>query len=281
MKENEINAITAFIEILQKIKGVEYKIDSLPEEENRNTQDVEAILAPKDIDVQSPKIAVEHTIIEAHEDQIAYVNQSYDLVIKINQKCLGKLPTNHHFQLVIPPALIVDTSNKSREQFVEEISSWILGMAKTLNTDQWSSQLYNGHEVLLECCGSVSEWNGKIGRMPTRPKEADKERQVRFRRAIEEKLPKLLKYKEKEEKYFTALLLEDVSGIHRNPGNNLKELIPDQYHSKFQLNVDYVVIFVSYEKKMIIGNVWKEESQLYEQIPDNRRFPIKIHQQGE
>jgi len=276
MKENEINAITAFIEILQKIKGVEYKIDSLPEDENRNTQDVEAILAPKDKDVQSPKIAVEHTIVEAHEDQIAYVNQSYDLVMKINHKCQGKLPTNYHFQLVIPPDLIVDTSNKSRDQFVDEISSWILDMAKTLKTDQWSSQLYNGHKVSLECCGSIEEWNGKIGRMPTRPKEEDKERQRRFRRAIEEKLPKLLKYKEKEEeRYLTALLLEDVSFSHSNPGNNLKELIPEKYHSEFQLKIDYVVIFVSNEKKMIVGNVWKEESQLYEDIPDNRRFSFR------
>jgi hypothetical protein len=272
-KENEINALTAFIEILYKIRGVQYDILNSPEEENRNTQDVEAILAPKDKDVQSPKIAVEHTIIEAHEEQIAYVNQSYDIVVKINQRCQGKLPTNRHFQIVIPPALIIDTSKKSREQFVEEISSWIPDMAETLNADQWSSQSYNGHEVLLGCCGSISELNGKIGRMPTRPKEADKERQGRFRRAIEEKLPKLIKYKEKG--YSTALLLEDVSFSHSNPGDNLKELIPNQYHSEFQLKIDYVVIFVSNEKKMIVGNVWKEESQLYEEIPDNRRFSFR------
>ena len=273
MKENEKNACDAFIKILLKIKGIEYRIDEFPEETNRSSPDVEVILIPKDKDGQFPKIAVEHTIVEAHKEQIAYVNQSYDIVEKINLRCQRKLPTDRYFQLVIPPTLIIDTSKKSRNQFVEEISGWILDIAGTLNADQWSSKSYNGHEVLLICGGSFSELNGKLGRMPTRPKNADKEKQDRFRRAIEEKLPKLIKYKEKG--FATALLLEDVSFSHSNPGDNLKGLIPNQYHSEFQLKIDYVVIFVSNEKRMIVGNVWKEESQLYEEIPDNRRFSFR------
>ena len=272
-KKNEINACNAFIDILRKIKGVEYKIGSFPEKENRNVPDVEVILIPRDKEGQFPKIAVEHTIVEAHKEQIAYVNQSYDIVEKINLRCQGKLPTDRYFQIVIPPALIIDTSKKNRNQFVEEISDWIVDMAKTLNADQHSSKSYNGHEVWLICVGSFSELNGKIGRMPTRPQEAEKEKHDRFRRAIEEKLPKLIKYKEKG--YSTALLLEDVSFSHSNPGDNLKDLIPNQYHSEFQLKIDYVVIFVSNEKKMIVGNVWKEESQLYAEIPDNRKFSFR------
>jgi len=112
LKENEINACNAFIEILKKIKGVAYEIVDFPEEKNRKTQDVEVILAPKSENGQSPKIAVEHTIVEAHDKQLAYVNQSYDVVEKINMRCQGKLPIDHYFQLVIPPALIIDTSKK-------------------------------------------------------------------------------------------------------------------------------------------------------------------------
>lgn len=273
MKRNEENACNAFIEILRKIKGVEYYPERWPEKENRNTQDVEVILAPIDKDEHSPRIAVEHTIVEAHKEQIAYVNQSYDIVEKINQRCQGKLPTNRCFQLVIPPALVTDTNKESRVQFVEEMSNWIPDIAETLTTDdQWYPQLYNGHEVLLICRGSYSELNGKIGRMPTRPREADKEKQDRFQRAIEEKLPKLIKYKEKEEKYETALLLEDVSGIHYHLGNRWSELIPNQYQLEFQLKIDYVVIFISNKEKMIVGGVWKEKKQLYLEIPDNRRF---------
>lgn len=275
--ENEKNALTAFIEILRKIKGVEYTIDRFPEKENRSTPDVEAILVPKDKDVKSPNIAVEHTIVEAHEDQIDYVKQSYNIVKEINHRCHEKLPISYYFALIPSPSLVVGMNKKRREPFIVEMSGWIPEAAKSLTKrDQRTLRLYNKHEVTLWCFGSLSELNGTIGFMATRPKEEDKERQIRFRRAIEEKLPKLLKYKEKEgEKYFTALLLEDVSFSHSNPGNNLKELIPDQYHSEFQSKIDYVVIFVSNEKKMIVGNVWKEESQLYEDIPDNRRFSFR------
>ena len=197
-KENEINACNAFIEILQRIKGVEYSIERYPDKENRNSQDVDFILAPKDKNGQLPKIAVEHTIVEAHGKQIAYVKQSYDIVEKINQRCQGKLPTNRWFKIVVPTALIIDTSKESRDQFIEEMSNWIPDIAETLTTDdQWSSLLYNRHEVSLICRGSDSEQNGKIGRMPTRPEEADKERQDRLCRVFEEKLPKLIKYKKK------------------------------------------------------------------------------------
>ena len=123
--------------------------------------------------------------VEAHDKQIAYVNQSYDIVEKINQRCQGKLPTNRWFHIIVPSVLITDTSKESRNQFIEEMSNWIPDMAKTLITDdQWSSHLYNGHEVPLICRGSFLELNGTIGRMPTRPKEADKERRDRFRRVF-------------------------------------------------------------------------------------------------
>jgi len=47
LKKNEENACNAFIEILQKMKGVEYKQDIFPEKENRNTPDVEVILSQR------------------------------------------------------------------------------------------------------------------------------------------------------------------------------------------------------------------------------------------
>ncbi len=273
MKENEINACNAFIEILQKIKGVAYDIVDYPEENNRNTQDVEAILAPKCDNGQSPKIAVEHTIVEAHNNQMLYVDQLHDIEKEIGQRCQGKLPTGYCFALILPPPLIVGMSRKSREQFVKEISDWIPDAARPLTTDRWSSCLYNGHKVSLWCVGSSLELNGTMGLVSARPEEAKKEREDRFRRAIEEKLPKLMKYKDNG--YSTALLLEDISFSHANPKADWKDLIPNQYHSEFLSKIDYVVIFISNKKKMIVGSLWKEESQLYAEIPENRRFSCR------
>jgi len=278
LKDNEKNACNAFIEILKKIKGVTYEIIELPEEKNRNTQDVEAILAPTDDEGQSPKIAVEHTIVEAHDKQLTYVNQLYDIVENINRMCQQKLPIDRYFSLCIPPPLVRGTKEEIN-QLIKEMSHWVINIAETSTISQfnqfekWISRLYNGYKVSLTCGDSFSEVNGSVGMMPTRPENAEKERRDRFRRAMEDKLPKLIKYKEKG--FATAFLLEDISFSHINSGDNLKDLIPNQYNSEFQSKIDYVVIFVSNEKKMIVGNVWKEESQLYSEIPDHRRFSFQ------
>ncbi len=274
-KENETNACNAFIEILQKIKGIGYYPESWPERENRNIPDIEVILAPKNKNRQFPKIAVEHTIVEAHANLKLYVSQLCYIEKEINLKCQGKFPTDRHFAIIIPPPLIVGAHKERRNQLIEKIICWAPDAAKNLKIDQRSSLSHNGHEVLLWCASLSFESSGKVVTMRTTPSDYENESRNRFQRSIKEKLPKLLKYKEKEEKFETALLLEDISFSHALPKDDWKDLIPDQYHSEFQLKIDYVVIFVSNEKKMIVGNVWKEGSQIYAEIPDNRRFTLR------
>ena len=269
-RKNADNACEAFIKIIEEIKGVTYTIVCRPEEKNRNTQDVDFILAPEGENGRSPKIAVEHTIIEAHENQFLYANQFCNIVKEIDRKCQGKLPIDYYFSIEAPPSLIVGMSKKNIEQFVEEMASWIHNVAKSLTTNQRISQLYNNQKVSLWCPGSNVKFNGTVAMMSLRPEDAEKESRDRFRRAIEEKLPKLITYKEKG--FTTALLLEDVSFSHSNLGDNLKDLIPHQYLSEFQSKIDYVVILVSQKEKMFLGRVWKKDSQLYSEIPENRRF---------
>jgi hypothetical protein len=186
VKKNEENACNALIKILEDIKGVTYKIVGRPEEKNRNTPEVDFILAPTGGNEQSPKIAVEHTIIEAHKEQLSYVNQLYGIEKEIDQRCQGRLPIDYCFNLSAPPSLIVGMNKKNRDQFVEEMSVWIPNVAKSLTTDQQSSRLYNEHEVSLRCVGSCSELNGTVGMISARPGNAKKERQNRFGRAVEE-----------------------------------------------------------------------------------------------
>ena len=267
MKKNEENACNALIDILREIKGVEYKLGQFPEQENRNTPDVEVILTPKDECASFPKIAVEHTIIMAHGEQIAYAHQLSGIEKEIDQKCHESLPIGGCFALIAPPALIVGMNRKKRDEFVKEMAGWIPSAAKSLIVDGRSTRSYNGHQVSLWCVASGSRANGMLGMIAARPENAEQERQKRFRRAIEEKLPKLVKYKKKG--FGTALLLEDVSVMYANPD---KDLIPSHLRSAFQSQVDYVVIFISQGDKMIVCLVWKEESRLYSGIPENRRF---------
>jgi len=269
-KPNEINACDAFIEILHKITRVEYKVESSPDERNRAHPDVDWILVSKD--GRSHKIAVEHTLVESFEGQIPCGRQSYDVVEEINVQCQGKLPTDRYYFLTVPPSLIDSLKRQRKKQFVKEMSLWVSDIAKTLTEDQWSSRIYDGQKVTLICRGSDPEMNGNVHRIPAGPIEADKLNRLRFRRAIEDKLPKLMKYKLKE--ITTALLLEDISGVLDDTQARRKDLTDIQKDSIRRL-VDYVIILPSHNQKMIVGNVWKEKRHWYSTIPRRRKFSLR------
>ena len=273
-KLNEENACKAFIEILSKITGREYKKEDSPDEHSGSVSDVDYILISKD--GRSRRIAVEHTIIESFEKQITYGYQSYDVVEQINDQCQGKLPTNRYYILTVPPTLIKSLKRKRKKRFIEEISSWITNVAKALTTDQSSSLIYNDHKVNLICGYSHPEVNGNVIRIQERPLEFEKLIRERFRRAIREKLPKLRKYKIRYilKGIRTSLLLEDVSGALWDHKARWKDLTIIQRFCVF-LFVDYVIILVSNEQKMmIVGRVWKEKWRLYSEIPQDRKFSL-------
>jgi hypothetical protein len=266
-KLNEENACKAFIEILLKIKGIEYEKDSSPDEQNSAYPDIDYILISKD--GRSHKIAVEHTVVESFEKKIAYVNQSYEVVAEINDQCKGKLPTDRYYFLIAPHPLIRALKRNRKKQFVGEMSYWICDIAKTLTEDQCSSRIYNDYKVTLMCGGSDPEENGNVWRMPRHPEKAEKLKRKRFRRAIKDKLPKLIKYKLK--RITTSLLLESIGGALWDYKARWKDLTITQKFLIFMF-IDYVIILSSNNQKMIFGKVWKEKWCLYSEIPQNRKF---------
>ena len=270
-KLNEENACEAFIEILRKITGKEYKKEDSPDEHSGSVSDVDYILITED--GRSTRIAVEHTIVESFEKQIIYGYQSYEVVKQINDQCQGKLPTDRYYILTVPPTLIKSLKRKWKKRFVEEISSWITNVAKTLTTDQSSSLIYNDHKVTLICGYSHPEVNGNVIRIQEQPLEFEKLMRERFRRAIREKLPKLRKYKIRYilKRISTSLLLEDISGALWDHKARWKDLTIIQRLCIF-IFVDYVIILVSKDQKMIVGRVWKEKWRLYSEIPQDRKF---------
>lgn len=189
-KINEENACKAFIEILRKMTGVEYEKEDSPDEHSGASSDVDYLLISKD---GRHRIAVEHTTVESFEKQIGYVNKSYEVVGQINVQRQGKLPTDRYYILTVPHPPIESLKREQKKQFVKEMSLWISDIAKTLTADQWCSRICNDQKVTLICGGSHPQMNGNVGRIPARPMEAEKLSRDRFRRAIEEKLPKLLK----------------------------------------------------------------------------------------
>lgn len=43
---------------------------------------------------------------------------------------------------------------------------------------------------------------------------------------------------------------------------------------KIFLFVDMVIIFVSHDKKMVVGNIWKSGIRWYRNIPMSKRFTV-------
>jgi len=262
-KLNEQNACDAFITILRSLTDIKYVESESPDELNRSTPDIDFVLvSSRD---ENDKIAVEHTIVEFFDGQIEYVKRSYDIVDLINTGCRKRLPGDRYYILAVPP-IIVDSlvTKRSRAQFVSDLSSWVVKTApKLLLVDSSEQTEYKGHKIRLTCGGDGAQMNGNVGRIPQQPENQKALQSERLRRAVSDKLPKLMKYKQ-ERGFKTALLLEGVAG-------NLS--VSTLRGCEISLEeVDYIVVFVSNENRMIIGNVLKEGSVWYSFVPVNRRF---------
>jgi len=262
-KPNELNARDAFITILKSLRDIEYKAEpKSPDEINRRTPDVDFLLFSSSD--ENDKIAVEHTRVESFNEEIKYVKRWRDIVCSVNAGCRERIPPDRYYFLAAPPIIVGSLVGKRREPFVSDLSSWVAETApKLLQVDSYVQTEYEGHKITLICRGDHAYLNGNVWGMPQEPEDQKAIQSERLRRAVETKVPKLTKYKERGG-FKTALLLEDVAGTLS--GSTLRGC-------EFSLEeVDYIVVFVSNEDRMITGNVWKERSVWYSFVPSNRRF---------
>jgi len=263
-KPNEQNACDAFIAILRSLTDMEHEESGSPDEVNRSTPDVDFVLVSSRN--KNDKIAVEHTIVESFESQIEYVDRWREIVRSVNASCRERIPLNRYYFLAAPQTIVDFLVAKSRKQFVSQLSTWIVESApKLLLVDRYIQTEYKGHEVTLICSGDHPQLNGNVWSMPEEAENQKALQRKRLERAVEDKLPKLTKYKKPVFK--TALLLEDVAGTLS--GSTLRgcEISLEE--------VDYIVVFVSNDGRMIIGNVWKDGPVWYSSVPSNRRFGFR------
>jgi len=263
-KPNEQNARGAFITILKSLTGIEYVGSESPDEINRSTPDVDFVLVSSCN--ENDKIAVEHTIVESFDSQIRYVDGWREIVCSINAGCRERIPIDRYYFLAAPPIIVDSLVRKRRARFVSDLCSWVVKtVPRLLAVDSYMRTEYEGHKITLICSGDHPQLNGNVWGMPEEPENQKALQSERLGRAVTDKLPKLTKYKNRGFK--TALLLEDVAGTLS--GSTLRG-----YEDSLE-EVDYIVVFVSNENRMIIGNVWKEGSVWYSPVPSNRRFGFR------
>jgi hypothetical protein len=263
---NEFNAVDALVGIAPWLLGCGYTVSESPDELDSKQKEVDFVLAPKE--PMCPKLAVEHTVVEAFPGQRTYLHKSYEIVDRVNLAISAKLPINRFFGLVLPPELVNQLRRKEIDRFVVAISPWVATAAKPLDMTDYAETEYNGHRIFLMCSGSDPKLNGSIGRMPGVP--ADKQQLARrsLLSAIEHGIGKFPKYRQLGHK--TVLVIEDASGAIYP--STLRSLNDDHQSKGCVDEIDYVVEFASYDDRMIVGMVWKEQGTYYDPIPYNRRF---------
>ncbi len=266
-RQNEHNAAEAVAQIMSLRTSIRYTVAESPDDANSATKEVDFIVAPELSSV--PKIAVEHTIVEAFKGQMTYVKGSFDIVCLIAAECSGKLPIDRYFILVLTDVLVDFLRKKAVPQFVGAAVGWILEAAPKLSTDEYRKWDYEGSELLLMCGGSHPEINGTIGRIPRRPDQQENLAVESLWRGIHHGLVKFAKYK--GQGYETVMCLEDISGeVH--PWM-LSEIAKDADRGPLiEHLMDYLIVFASVKDQMVVGNIWKEKKALYNPPPFNRRF---------
>ena len=274
-KPNEISAAEAFALILSSIKNQGYHLVDSPDERNRISSDIDYVYKTKS--GRKGQVAAEHTIVESFEGQLAYVNQSYDIAAEINAICKGKIPPERYFFLAIPDGLVKSLDRPGRTAFVDQISPMVGKECFHLRIDEYSKIPFHEYEIWLVCRGSHPDMNGNVYRIPNAPDQGDTLQRQRLARSLAAKLPNLRKYKLKG--FSTALLLEDISGGLSNigfHGRSIKLL----HRIAMRLFVNYVVVFASNNQRMIVGNVWKENRNWYDNVPYARRFHFTYDPDG-
>ena len=119
------------------------------------------------------------------------------------------------------------------------------------------------------CSGSLPEINGTVGRMPGSPRNKEELVDQSLWYSIDHGLGKFPKYK--QQGYDSVLILENISGaVH--PSMLLDIENDPQRRALISALIDYIIVLVSIDDSMIVGNVWKEKLLRHSPVPFNRRF---------
>ena len=152
---NEFNAVEALLGIAPWLLGCGYAVSESPDELSSKQKEVDFVLLPTE--PERPKLAVEHTVVEAYRGQRTYLHKSHEIVATVNEACKGKLPTDRFFGLVVPPELVDQLRRKEIDRFVASVSPWVISAAKPLEMSDYAETDYDGNKVFLMCSGSDKE----------------------------------------------------------------------------------------------------------------------------
>jgi hypothetical protein len=271
-KKNEVNACDALIRILERVTGAKYELESCPDEGASKQKEPDFIL--KSTCAGMAKMAVEHTVTLLFNGQHGYAISSFERAEEINKLCQGKIPEDRYYVITAPYTLINSLKDRrKREDFDKGVADWVTQRAPHLSIDQREQGSYEGHTITLTCGGTHPQWNGKVCRIQERPADVAALQEEAFDKAIQHGLNKFPRYKcNPSENFKTVLLLEDVAG---SLYQRVMEGLTPSRKAQIDEYIDYIVVLVSNNDQMIVGNVWKENATWHGFIQGNRRFDLR------
>ena len=254
MDDHENVAIAAVIEIIKRRTARSYWIECRPDEKNRNSKDIDFILSSE----QGPNLAVEHTTVESFDNQRGFGQLVVQFVGRIEEQFRPfLLPDTYHY-LTIPTDFVPRTTKSEQQRAISQIVTWMQNVMHELEPHgkRVSLDLMDGQfRVWFGRGGNHVKLNGRLHPRQMAPPNLEEQRPIRLKRALSDKLPKLLKYKTVG--YETLLVLDDVDMALSN--NVLVEETITDLCSRHSFDPpDHIYQLTSFGDEIVEGWIIKE-----------------------
>lgn len=227
-KKGMYKSIAGFI---AQRKNIQILKVSFPDEENRNSENVDVLLKH-----ENGEIVIEHTRIESYPKQIDDWKQVGKLLDPLRKELQGRLPSGNYDICV---DIFAVRGAKKTKEIQDALIKWIIEKAPSIKVgppdtapEHCVREKPDGVPFEVNLCRWPGE-DGKIFIMESAPEDRvlQELRRKKIKEALDKKCPKLLEAKKKCKKGNSILLFElnDISlGNHLSVSKALQDEIVDR-----------------------------------------------------
>lgn len=261
MDNDEKRVVDSIIAIINYRNNEKYHIVSEPDELNRETEDVECILKSGD-----KRIAIEHTRSESFINQTSMAMALKNIRENLEHELDGKLPGDKLYTLVMPVDLTRKLPKKKQKVVIDEIKEWIMKETLKMKERDHITRRFEDNNLtfFLSSRKSSLNLNGKLHTHLYVEDLSEDERKKRMKKAFEDKLPKLNKYKKNQ--FTTILAIEDIDIALSNLPffeDSIHEL-RDEFN---EILPDCIYYFSTHNNKIMDAWLIKEGNKFTNDIP--------------
>lgn len=261
MDDDEKRVVDSIIQMISYRNHEKYHIASEPEKMNREIEDVECILESGD-----KRIAVEHTRSESFINQTSLAMALKKTREDLEHKLSGKLPSDKLFTLVMPVDLTKKLSKKKQKNVIDDIKEWIIKESLSMKERDHITRKHEDSDLIFYLSSRKSrlDLNGQLHTHLYVRDLSEADRKKRMKKAFEDKLPKLHKYK--KDQFSTILAIEDID-IALSNLEFCEDAIHDLRDEFSEILPDSIYYFCTNDSKIMDAWLIKENNNFTDDIP--------------